>query len=66
VILHHTFDADFLVFKSIIVEVKATSLLQADSFRQTLNYLKSSRIKLALLINFGADRLVFQRIICSL
>jgi GxxExxY protein len=65
VILRHTFDADFLVCDSIITELKATSFVHVDSFSQTLNYLKASQIKLALLINFGADKLQFQRIICS-
>ena len=34
-ILRHTFDADFLVYQSIILEIKAASLLPADAFRQT-------------------------------
>jgi GxxExxY protein len=65
VILRHAFDADFLVYKSIILEIKSASIIHADAFRQTLNYLKSSHIQLALLINFGTDKLLFQRIICT-
>ena len=65
VILRHTFDADFLVYNSIILEIKAASMIHADAFRQTLNYLKSAHIELALLINFGTDKLLFQRIICT-
>ncbi|MBC7827023.1 MAG: GxxExxY protein [Chitinophagaceae bacterium] len=65
VILRHTFDADFLVYKSIIVEIKAASMVHADAFRQTVNYLRSEQIKLGILINFGTDVLQFQRIICS-
>ncbi len=64
-ILRHTFDADFLVYKSIILEIKSASVIHADAFRQTLNYLRSSHIQLALLINFGTDKLLFQRIICT-
>ena len=64
-ILRHTFDADFLVYKSIILEIKSASMIHVDAFRQTLNYLKSSRIQLAVLINFGTDKLLFQRIICT-
>lgn len=65
IILPHKFSADFFVFNTIIVEVKATSLIHTDSFRQTLNYLKVAQIKLGILINFGADSLTFQRIICT-
>jgi GxxExxY protein len=64
-ILPHCFNADFFVFDSIILEIKATSQIHPSSFKQTLNYLKVSQIKLGLLINFGEDRLKFQRIICS-
>ena len=64
-VLRHTFDADFVVFESIIVEVKAAAATPSDAFRQTLNYLKSSSLKLAILINFGTDKLTFQRIVCT-
>jgi GxxExxY protein len=49
VILHHTFDVDFVVYDSIILEMKATSFVHADCFPQTLNYLKASQIKLGFL-----------------
>ena len=65
VILKHSFDADFLVFDSIILEVKASSIIFADSFKQTLNYLKAANIRLGILINFGNDQLEFQRILCA-
>jgi len=65
VILAHKFDGDFLVFESIILEVKASYELRADNFKQTLNFLKSAQVKLGLLINFGEDKLNFKRIICS-
>jgi GxxExxY protein len=65
VTLAHKFDADFFVFDSIILEVKAVSELRADNFKQTLNYLKASEVKLGILINFGEDKLKFKRVICS-
>lgn len=64
-ILPHSFNSDFFVYDSIILEIKAASQIHPDNFKQTLNYLKVSQIKLGLLINFGEDRLKFQRIICS-
>ena len=65
IILPHHFRADFFVYNSIILEIKAASQVYPDNFRQTINYLKASQIKLGLLINFGEDRLNFQRVICS-
>jgi GxxExxY protein len=63
--LPHKFDADFLVFDSIILDVKASWQFHPDNFKQTLNYLKASQIKLGILINFGEDKLNFKRIVCS-
>lgn len=63
--LKRKFDADFLVFNCIILEIKAQYLMQPGAFRQTLNYLKAAEIKLGILINFGENRLRFQRIVCS-
>ena len=65
VLLPHKFNADFYTFNAIILEIKAVSQIHADSFKQTINYLKASQIKLGILINFGADKLEFQRIICT-
>ena len=64
-ILLHRFDADFFVYDSIILEVKAATNFHPDNFRQTLNYLKASQVKLGILINFGEDKLRFYRIVCS-
>lgn len=64
VILNRRFDVDFMVFDSIVLEIKAASIIHYENFRQTLNYLKASQIKLGILINFGASRLEFRRIVC--
>jgi GxxExxY protein len=64
-ILDRRFDVDFMVFNSIVLEIKAASIIHYENFRQTLNYLKASEIKLGILINFGASKLEFQRIICT-
>jgi len=64
--LRRKFKVDFLVFNCIILELKAVPFLSfVESFRQTLNYLKTSGIQLGLLINFGQDKLTFKRIIRS-
>ena len=64
-ILPHRFNADFFVFDAIILEIKATFQFHYENFRQTLNYLKASQVKLGILINFGGDKLNFKRIVCS-
>ena len=65
IVLRHRFDADFLAYDSIILEVKAAYQFHPDYFRQTLNYLKASQVKLGILINFGEDQLKFKRIVCT-
>ncbi len=61
--LKHNFYADFVVFDKIILEVKAQSGLVEENFKQTLNYLAISKMKLALLINFGNDSLNYNRVV---
>jgi GxxExxY protein len=54
--------ADFVV-EDCIVELKARSeMLPADPV-QTLNYLKAARFRLALLINFGANKVEVKRFV---
>ena len=51
--LKKTYDADFLCFGQIIVEIKATKNVTDDFRAQTINYLKATGHPLALLVNFG-------------
>ncbi|MEZ4772930.1 MAG: GxxExxY protein [Bacteroidia bacterium] len=63
IVLHHKFFADFVVFDKIILEVKAVSYI-ADVFTaQAINYLKASANTLALIVNFGEQKLNYRRII---
>ena len=55
--------ADFLCFDEIIVELKALSELTTDHESQVLNYLKASKCKLGLLINFGTRSLQTKRLV---
>ena len=64
VVLFNSFRVDFFCFNSIIVEVKACRY-HPDHYKQLLNYLKVTKVKLGLLINFSEDRLQYKRIICS-
>lgn len=63
--LPHRFRADFLIFDSIILEIKSASTFHPDNFYQTLNYLKASQVRLGLLVNFGESKLKFHRVICG-
>ena len=61
--LNHKFYADFVVFGSIILEVKNTKYINESHLAQALNYLKVSSHKVALVVNFGEASLTYKRII---
>lgn len=61
--LNRKYCADFVVFDKIILEAKAIELLTSSHLKQTLNYLAASKLRLALLVNFGEDSLKHKRII---
>jgi len=62
-ILPHYYNADFVVFNKIVLEVKAIEMLTNSDVKQTLNYLAASKQKLGLLVNFGQDSLIHKRIL---
>jgi GxxExxY protein len=51
--INKTYQADFLCYDKIIVEIKAVSEIIDAHRAQILNYLKLSKLKLGLLVNFG-------------
>lgn len=62
-VLPNPYIADFVLFDSIIVEVKATSAIVDSHIVQTLSYLAVSGHKLGLLINFGERSLKWKRVV---
>jgi len=54
---------DFLVQDKIIVEIKAGDRFSKTHIDQVLGYLKISGLKLAILINFGRDGVMFRRLV---
>lgn len=64
-ILKHKFYADFVVFDSIILEIKSCESFNNSHISQCLNYLKVSKNKLALLVNFNKTSLEHKRIVRS-
>jgi GxxExxY protein len=62
-ILRHPYYADFIVFDTIVVEVKSVTALIEAHMAQALSYLAVSGMKLALIINFGERSLTWKRIV---
>ena len=62
--LSQTFRADFICFDKIIVEIKAVNQLIDTHKAQLYNYLRATKMRLGLLINFGDScRLKVNRVI---
>ena len=55
--------ADFVCFKGIIVELKALDSIGPNEMAQAINYLRATGFRLALILNFGTDRLGIKRIV---
>ena len=62
-ILPHKFYADFVVYDKIILEIKGVSGIAEEFIAQAINYLKVSKNRLALIVNFGEIKLNYKRIV---
>lgn len=62
-ILPLDYKVDFLCFNAVLVEVKAADSIHDRHVSQVLNYLKASRLKRGLLLNFGSTSLQHRRIV---
>ncbi len=62
-ILPHAFFADFIVFDSIILEIKSTLFIINNFVAQTINYLKASSLKLGIIANFGEKSFTYKRVV---
>lgn len=63
IVLPHMFFADFVVMDKIILEVKAVRGIADEFIAQSINYLKVSGNRLALIANFGELKLNYKRIV---
>ncbi len=56
VVFERRFRADLLIEKKIIVENKAIKKITNQDEAQLINYLKTTKMRVGLLFNFGADK----------
>jgi len=66
VILKCYYDADFICFGKIIVELKALEQKGGKEEAQVINYLKASGLNRAMLLNFGSERVQYKRLVLNL
>ena len=63
IILAKKYNADFICYDKILVEIKALSELLSLHQAQVINYLKATQLKLGILVNFGEESLNTHRLI---
>jgi GxxExxY protein len=63
--LRTLYRADLICFDGVLVELKALRASSGLETAQVLNYLKASGLNRALLLNFGAPRLEYRRLVSS-
>jgi GxxExxY protein len=66
VVMDKVYQPDFICFEEIIVEIKALSQMTGIEEAQIINYLKTTKLKIGLLINFGTKSLEHRRFVYSL
>jgi len=64
-VLKQKYKPDFIVERLVIVELKALTKLTTLEEALAINYLKASRLDIALVINFGARSLEWKRMILT-
>lgn len=62
-VLSTSYRADFICYDDIIVELKAITQMSGKEESQVINYLKATRLKIGLLLNFGSGKLEYKRFI---
>ena len=55
--------ADILIDKKLILELKVAGSIADVHRAQTLNYLKATVLRLAMILNFGKERLEYERLV---
>jgi GxxExxY protein len=55
--------ADIVVNDTILLELKSAEAIADEHIAQTLNYLKATGIRLAIILNFGPEKLEHKRLV---
>ncbi len=55
--------SDFICFGKIVVELKALSALNSEHESQLINYLKATKLRVGVLLNFGTQSLEYKRLV---
>ena len=63
--LKRKYNADFVAYGNLILEIKAQSGIYDEDIKQTINYLACAKLTLGLIINFGENSLTFKRVILT-
>jgi GxxExxY protein len=58
-----SYRADLICYDRVLIELKALRSIGGAEISQVINYLKASKLTIALLINFGAARLQYRRFV---
>jgi GxxExxY protein len=61
--LEKKYEPDFICYDGVIVEIKAMDKLSSNEHAQIINYLKATKLKVGLLINFGSKSLEHKRFV---
>ncbi|MFN5922179.1 MAG: GxxExxY protein [Bacteroidota bacterium] len=61
--LNRKYIADYIVYESVVLELKAQDFIAKANHSQVVNYLKASNLKVGLLVNFGEKSLNYKRFI---
>jgi GxxExxY protein len=56
--------ADMIVESRVILELKACASLDPSHSAQLMNYLRATKIRVGLLLNFGRPKLEYRRFVC--
>jgi len=62
-VFKRVYHADFVVFNSVILELKAKQCMIDEDVKQVINYLKCSDCKVGLIVNFGRNKIEIKRIV---
>ena len=55
--------ADLIVNENVLLELKSCTLIDSTHEAQILNYLKATRLRVGLILNFGTPKLGIRRFI---